>query len=411
MSDPASPLPTPPNTVFLARGPIRNLRVTFWGVQGSCPIFPSPKGLSEYARRLAVFTLARAFDEMQRLARNTADGRIDPRELIGGSPTSANVEGLQRRLGLPELPAYGGETTCIEVETSEGNKLIFDAGSGIRRCSMEILSQWKDRPSRTLHLFGSHEHLDHRMGLTFSRFCYAADNPFTIHVYGGFQFLHALDQHYGLFSHQTTPSTYIDDPVDYTIMPAKFIGSEIRPAAQMSEPRPRHWSLREVGKPIQIGRTTVTPFEVYHVIPLCLGYKVEHDGASFVFVTDHELRRGTDPGDERQRRSDAAEATVTRHCQGADAVYIDGQYFLEEYLGRKGIGSSPPLPRLDWGHSCVEDAVERAFKCNIRRTYIGHHDPERTWADRVEMDKHLARLCLGKPNQVLLADSDFVIDL
>jgi len=322
------------------------------------------------------------------------------------------------------LPNHSGDTTCIEIETSEGNIILLDAGSGIRRCSLSIVDRWQNRPRKNLHIFGSHEHLDHRIGLTFSRFCYVEQNPFNLHLYGSYQFLHALDQHYGVFSKQISDLTYLDDPVDYTMMSANFSGTEIRPqysALSTQHPHParrssdqlrRFWPTRDLS-PIHLGRTTITPFEVYHVIPCCLGYKIEHDGKSFIFATDHELRRPpeTDPHPDRQQRSAAAESTLRRLSQNADLAYIDGQYFLEEYLGKKGIGSFPPMPRLDWGHSCIEDVIARSQQCNIQHTLIGHHDPERDWAERQRINQQLAQLSAGKPHQFQLASADLVVDL
>jgi phosphoribosyl 1,2-cyclic phosphodiesterase len=395
----------------LAGKPIQNMRITLWGVQGSCPIFPTPYGVQEFSRRLAVQSLTRAFDEMQKLARQSADGRISIEEILGGPMTRSNIEEYQARIGLPELPVYGGDTTCIEVETSDGDILLFDAGSGIRRCSLEIVRKWADRKDRSLHIFGSHEHLDHRSGLTFSRFCYVENNPFKLHVYGSYQFLHALDEHYGLFSKEVSETTYVDDPVDYTTMPAKFTATEFHRADDATARQKRHWQVRDMAEPVRIGRTTVTPFEVYHVIPCCLAYKVEHNGATFVFCTDHELRRGADPNDLRQQRSMAAEARLVEHCRDVDVAYLDGQYFVDEYLGKKGIGSFPAISRLDWGHTCIEDTIDRAIRCNIKRTYIGHHDPERQWPERVDVDRQLSLLCRGKPYHIQLAEGDAVIDL
>ena len=394
-----------------AAAPAQNMRITFWGVQGSTPIFPTPYGVQEYSRRLAVYVLGRAVEQMQHLAKSSKDGRFSIRDLIGGEPTRANIEAYQERVGLPELPFYGGETTCVEIETDEGNVIILDAGTGIRRCSLEIVKRWETRKERVLHIFGSHEHLDHRSGLTFSRFCYTEPNPYTINVYGSYQFLHALDQHYGLFSRRISDTTYVDDPVDYTTMPATFKGLEFTRPGDTTPRKHRYWDSHDMTQPIRIGKTTITPFEVYHVIPVCLGYKIEHNGRTFVFATDHERRRGPDPNDPRQQRSEAAEARLDQYCKEADLAYLDGQYLLEEYLGNKGIGTLTAIPRLDWGHSCVEDVVERAKRCNIRRTLIGHHDPERAWPERAELDQKLAKQCEGQAYQIQMADNDQVIDL
>src|SRR5262249_6483091 len=155
--------------------------------QGSCPIFPTPFGVQEFSRRLAVSTLMRAFEDMAKLASRSPNHQINLEQVLQGPMTQEKIEDYQLKLGLPELPVHGDDTTCIEVETSEGNIIILDAGTGIRRCSLDIMARWADRQDRTIHLFGSHEHLDHRSGLTFSRFCYVEPNPFKIHIYGSYQ--------------------------------------------------------------------------------------------------------------------------------------------------------------------------------------------------------------------------------
>jgi len=386
--------------------PIQNMRITFWGVQGSCPIFPTPQSLQEYSRRLAVCILGKAVADLQRKA---PDGHFTIESLLDGPPTQINIEAYQRQIGLPEIPFYGGETTCVQIETADGNVIILDAGSGIRRCSLQLVGQWQNRADRTVYLFGSHEHLDHRSGLTFARFCYVRDNPFNIRVYGSYHFLFALDQHYGLFSRQITDMTYVDDPIDFSHMPANFSGTEFRTDAN-APARQRHWDVQSIA-PVRIGHTTITPFEVYHGIACCLAYKIEHGGRSFVFCTDHELRRGSDETNPRQRRSREAEERLRHYCMNADVAYMDGQYSIKEYLGEEGIGHFPPVRRVDWGHGCVEDIIERATQCNIKRTLVGHHDPERSWPQRHELDVNLAKLSVGKPNQLQLADSDIIIDL
>jgi hypothetical protein len=150
---------------------------------------------------------------------------------------------------------------------------------------------------------------------------------------------------------------------------------------------------------------------VYHGITECLAYKVCHGGSTFVFCTDHELRHGTDATDSRQIRSLDAERRLLQQCKDADAVYFDGQYLMNEYLGSVGIGSGPAISRMDWGHTCIEDVIDRVERCHIRRTYIGHHDPDRTWGQRVELDRHLEEICKGKPYSIELAKAGQTIEV
>jgi hypothetical protein len=55
--------------------------------------------------------------------------------------------------------------------------------------------------------------------------------------------------------------------------------------------------------------------------------------------------------------------------------------------------------------------MERVKKCGIKRAYIGHHDPERTWVGRLEADHWLSLHCDGEPYKIELAKSEDVLDL
>ncbi len=386
--------------------PIKNMRVQFWGVQGSCPYFPAPHEVQEYTRRIALDTLSKAFDDLMKHS-----GTAHPVEtVLGGPPSPEVLAAYQLKLGLTELPVYGGETTCVEVETNEGNVLIFDGGSGIRHCSTSLLERWANKEERTLHVFGSHQHLDHRAGLPFAGFCFAKERPFKINIYSTQRFLRALDEHFGIFSHSIGDATHRDDPLDYTIMSARFKGTEIREEGDATE-MPPFWSVHSAVQPIEIGRTRIQPFLVYHSDTPCMAYRVQHDDAVFVFCTDHEHRRGLDLDDPRQKASNAAEERLQHHAREADLLYIDGQYFTAEYMGLQGIGATPAVSRMDWGHGIIEECVERSFQLKIKQTLIGHHDPGREWPTLVQTDRELANLCKGKECRVELARSSTIVEI
>jgi phosphoribosyl 1,2-cyclic phosphodiesterase len=402
-----------------AIGPVENLRVRFWGVQGSCPVHPPLYVIREYTRQVALHTLEQALKDITDRAKKANGGAAGPirvgiEDLLGGAPTAEAIAEYQRKLGLPDLPVYGGETTCIEVETADGEVLVFDGGSGIRHFALSILKRWKDRENRTLHFFGSHEHLDHRSGLPFSRFVFIRNNPFTINVYGSYRFLQALDERFGIFCRKIGETTHLDDPLDYTMMAATFNGTELRntedPGGYMRDVT-TSWKVRDIKDPVRIGNTTITPFNVYHGLTRVLAYKIERNGKSFVFCTDHELRHGDDPTHERQRESMAAEERLQHHCKNADVGYFDGQYRIAEYLGQKGIGTAPPVPKMDWGHGCIEDVVRRALQCKIKHTFIGHHDPDREWGEQLTIDRELNEQSAGTGCYIELAKPDTAIDL
>ena len=92
---------------------------------------------------------------------------------------------------------------------------------------------------------------------------------------------------------------------------------------------------------------------------LCLGYRIEYEGKSFVTVYDNEPFRNvfpTDPADpdydeEAAREGEQAAAEenekVLRFCVGADLLDPRTQYTAKEYL--KG--------KIGFGHSSYEYAI------------------------------------------------------
>ncbi len=320
--------------------PVRNLRITFWGVQGSVAVGPEPEGVDEYMRRVMVYTLGEMAKDV---ARRGSNGVVDLKKLLGGPATEENLAKYQKSLGLPSFPTYGGETTCVSIETSDGNVLILDGGTGIRRCANEFSRKWINRKNRTIHLFGSHEHLDHRAGLPFCRFCYQKPDPFTLQIYGGRQFLDAIDHRYGVFSKQLNDSMHYDDPIDYRMMTADFRGYQICNEGQEACKTDKvPWEVHSIEEPIVINNTKVTAFDVYHGVTRCLAYKIRHGSKTFVFCTDHEIRRGPDESDPRPAAAPARNNACAKSAWTWIWPISTGNTFCRNIAGTKRSGFQPP---------------------------------------------------------------------
>jgi len=383
--------------------PSFNLRITLWGVQGSFPVSASPQSLEEYSKYISRHVLEQLLNEMRK------HGSCSPKDLLDGPITPERLDAFVRQMGVPSVPLFGGDTTCIEIQTSDNQTIILDAGSGLRRCSQSIVQRLEKSSNRDIHLIATHEHLDHRCGLPFARFCYIQDKPYNIHIHAPHAFLLALDTRYGIFSRKPSENMHFDDPIDFTFMPAKFSATELLPEGNQ-EDKPRSWAVRDLS-PFTIGETTITPFQLYHVNSLCLGYHIKHNGKVFVFTTDHEVRRGNTPDHPRQIQSQEAQQRVLSFVRNADLAYFDGQYRRNEYLGLVGIGGSAPIKRLDWGHGCVEDIIEISKQAKIRQTLVGHHDPDRDWSDRVILDQDLVQSSSDSPYPIKLARGDDIFEL
>ena len=110
-------------------------------------------------------------------------GQCTPEMLRAMAMPQAAAE-YQKKFGLPVLPVYGGDTTCVEVTTSEGNVILFDMGTGLRDFSRNATSPQQSQRTHVLHVFSkaSHEHLDHRNGLPFASFCFQKKDLYTVHL-------------------------------------------------------------------------------------------------------------------------------------------------------------------------------------------------------------------------------------
>ncbi len=381
------------------------MRITLQGVQGSGSTFMR---LQERETARAV-TESRLLERVLQFMSDAADdGSQSVEDLLQGKMSKAAVRKFRDRFAGEPPVSYGGWTTCVQVETADGLDLVFDCGSGFRNCANDLQKKWGERDHRSVHVFGSHSHRDHTEGFDQATVCFDPRNE--IHIYGNRQFLFALDDQLGIFSRKVAPDQLgVHTPLYFELMPAGFACHPIVTGDEtvdglMSEVKGDTYF---VDRPIELGdATTVTPFRLYHPAP-CLGYRVESAGAVFVFATDHELRHGD--GHEQDRLSQEAEDRLCRYSENVDLLYRDGQYMIPEYYGEKGIGDSCPLPRIGWGHSCIEDVQDMAVKCGVRHTLVGHHDPNREWPERQWMEKALERNVRNTGLRMELAKAESVI--
>lgn len=390
---------------------IENLRIRFYGIQGSGSTFPSKRESQAFQEVMDYELLKRVFEDLE--THISSDNRLDQslEEYIGGAITKKNLLEYRNRFAINQPRIYGGWTTCIHIETGDGYDIVFDCGSGFRNCAKNLQSRWKDQKKRKLYILGSHSHSDHTEGFDQAAVCFDSRN--SIHIYGNGQYLYALNSYLGIFSKFVPEETLgVQTPINFTNMPAKFFGTEIRDFSRYDgkkEEKP-DWGLHDINDPIELGKTKITAFEVNHPAP-CLAYKIEHNGKKVILCTDHELRCTDDRDDPKQKLSADSEARLIEHAMDADVLYRDGQYLRSEYKGLTGIGSSPPVSRLGWGHSCIEDVRDMAKKCRVKQTFVGHHDPNREWSERLHIDETLEQDCRHKKNKIELACAGTIIDL
>jgi CheY-like chemotaxis protein/phosphoribosyl 1,2-cyclic phosphodiesterase len=281
--------------------------------------------------------------------------------------------GTRGSIAAPGLRTYryGGNTSCVEVRTTEGTLIIFDCGTGARELGLALAGFGPVRA----HLLVTHTHMDHIQGLPFFVPAFMPGSHLTIYGPAG------IDRSFPSAIGGQMEYSYF--PVPITDLPARV-------------------DFQELGEgTFAIGEVQVRAQYLNHTAP-CLGYRLEVGGATLVYATDHEphapqLWRPDRPPDSYEigamlHQGDRRHAELLR---GADLLIHDAQYTEAEYPARRG-----------WGHSTVEYVVDLALAAGVKRLALFHHDPTRN-DDAVDALLELCRARVaasGRALEVVAAD-------
>lgn len=82
----------------------------------------------------------------------------------------------------PSTVRYGGNTPCIEVRCGDDQLVILDAGTGIRALGKSLLQEGFGQGEGEAHILLSHTHHDHIYGMPYFDPFYVPGN--RLHIYG-----------------------------------------------------------------------------------------------------------------------------------------------------------------------------------------------------------------------------------
>lgn len=240
----------------------------------------------------------------------------------------------------PDTARYGGNTPCVEVRGDNGQMLILDAGSGIRRLGTTVPAE-----IGRLDIMLTHLHLDHILGLGFFG---PLHNPnLEVNIWGPASTTMSLGRR--LMRYLSPP--YF--PLHLNELPCKL-------------------SLHEVASGTLVAQGFEVSFDlVCHPGPT-VAYRVVSPGGSIItYIPDHEPALGVEPF---PLSPDWTSGYDLAH--GADLLIHDSQYTDEEYEERMG-----------WGHSTLAHALAYAELVEAKQFVTFHYDPSH---DDAKLDSRFA---------------------
>jgi len=276
-------------------------RVRFWGTRGSIPVALTADGV----RRKLVAAL------------RGASGRTFASDAEAGAYVDS--------LAFADRATFGGHSPCVEIETGGPDFVICDLGSGVRPFGQAALARDGGGP-RTYHVFLSHVHWDHIMGLPFFTPAYIPGN--RVVIYGGHAHLEAA-----LRRQQEQPSF----PVDFSTFRADISFVRLEPGVVHE--------IAGMQVKLKLQRHAGDSY----------GFRFESGGKAVVYSTDSEHDLGN------RRETDG----FVEFFRGADVVIFDAMYSLADAISVKA----------DWGHSSNIAGVELCHAAGVKHLCMFHHEP------------------------------------
>ena len=283
------------------------MKVRFWGTRGSLPVAQQAGAIQAKIARALV----------------AAGGKTFKDEAQAAAFAAANLD-------FATYGAYGGATSCVEIEGADEAFFVCDMGSGLREFGIDAFRRAAAGHVRVFHIFLSHLHWDHIMGFPF--FGPAFDPGATIVFHTGHP-----DAEQALRRQQEE----ISFPVPFDWLKAKM-----------------SFEVHEMGQPFEVDGVTVTLIRQHHSHE-SFGYHFARDGRAVIYSTDSEHKLD----------NMESEAAFEAFFADADLVICDTMYSLGDTVSLK----------QDWGHSSNIVAVDLCHAAGAKRLALFHHEP--TYAD------------------------------
>jgi len=233
---------------------------------------------------------------------------------------------------------YGGNTSCVALESEGHEPIVFDLGTGLREYGDVVTEQFAAEltannitsPYRATVLL-THLHWDHIIGLPFFTPVFRPDA--LVNLYGPRQESGPLGEVFA----------GVMRPPYFPITPSELGGTLNFHDADVDD--------------FAVNGAKVRSRWVRHTDP-ALGYRVEQEGHTVTYISDHG------PGCVPTDADDFVPNDVLELCDGTDVLIHDAQHTTHEYEAKR-----------HFGHSTIEYAILVAKEAGAKTLALFHHCP------------------------------------
>ncbi len=231
----------------------------------------------------------------------------------------------------PDTNRYGGNTSCVSIETANGGLVIIDMGTGLMHLGNALMGGAFGKGAGRATVLLSHTHWDHIQGLGFFAPVFIAGNQFTVWGPGG-----SPEVLEGILEGQMDPN----------FSPLQTLKNFAAVFDVRAVP---------LGQPFEAEGLTITGREHAHGASTALSFRITEGDKTFVYASDIGYAE-TGPD----------EAAIA-HYAGADVLLHDTTYRPDDQATRR-----------NRGFSSYEEAADAAIAARVGRLVTFHYDQDYT---------------------------------
>ncbi len=229
----------------------------------------------------------------------------------------------------PETNRFGGNTSCVSIDTAAGKLVIIDMGTGLMHLGNSLMAGAFGKGQGTAAILLSHTHWDHIQGLGFFAPVFIAGNQFNLWGPGG-----SPDALEAILEGQMDPNfSPLQTLKNFS---AKFDVASAHP-----------------GVPFEAEGLVVTARLHAHGGTTALAFRIEEAGRVFVYASDVGYPET------------GAEPDAIAFYRGADVLLHDTTYRPEDQATRR-----------NRGFSSYDEATAVAIAAKVKRLVTFHYDQD-----------------------------------